>query len=439
MKWKVFYFFSILFILGCLKAKRSPYDVSTPSGAAISQAMTLLRLKPSELPPSQLSPPVFTPGFGLITQLTNISISTSPPDASIYYTLDGTTPTINSNLYTTPLENVWALSGKKILAFSTKSGYLDSPLVSGVYSYPPLKTGQTSCWDGFGSPIPCSGTMHDGDLQIGVAKGYTDNGDGTVTDHATGLVWQKCSAGLSGLNCSLGIAMQANRTNAINYCSSLNLAGKTWRLPNIEELQTLVDYGTTSGAINATYFPGTLPNPNHYWTSTEGPGSNMWFINFTKGEFLTGIATLQKYIRCVSGPSKEPKFNFTDNGDGTVKDNTTGLVWQKCSKGLIGVDCSSGTADPDSWTNAINYCSSLNLAGKTWRLPNINELNSLADRTKSSFIDTTFFPSNQSNYWSSTTDTGDSSNGWYVDFGNGEVGSDDKSYSGYYVRCVAGP
>ena len=67
MKWKVFSFFSILFILGCLKAKRSPYDVSTPSGAAISQAMTLLRLKPSEPPPSHLSPPVFTPGFGLIT------------------------------------------------------------------------------------------------------------------------------------------------------------------------------------------------------------------------------------------------------------------------------------------------------------------------------------------------------------------------------------
>jgi len=429
MKSKVFYFFSILFILGCLKANRSPYDVSTPSGAAISQAMTLLRLKPSELPPSQLSPPVFTPGFGLITQLTNISISTSPPDASIYYTLDGTTPTINSNLYTTPLENVWALSGKKILAFSTKSGYLDSPLVSGVYSYPPLKTGQINNYFTPGS---------DGDLQIGVAKGYTDNGDETVTDHATGLVWQKCSAGLSGLNCSSGTAMKAERTNAINYCSSLNLAGKTWRLPNIEELQTLVDYGTTSGAINATYFPGTLPNPSHYWTSTEGPGSNMWFINFFKGEFLSGIATLLKYIRCVSGPSKEPNSNFTDNGDGTVKDNTTGLVWQKCSKGLIGVDCSSGTTYTDSWTDAINYCSSLNLAGKTWRLPNINELNSLADRTKPFYIDNTFFPSSQSDYWSSTTYTGLSSNGWYVDFGNGEVAPDDKN-SGHYVRCVAGP
>jgi hypothetical protein len=279
--------------------------------------------------------------------------------------------------------------------------------------------------------------MHDGDLQIGVAKGYTDNGDGTVTDHATGLVWQRCSAGLSGPNCSLGTAMQANRTNAINYCSSLNLAGKTWRLPNIEELQTLVDYGTISGAINATYFPGTLPN--YYWTSTIDPGSNIiWYINFANGKFLYGSYSLPNHIRCVSGPSKEPNSNFTDNGDGTVKDNTTGLVWQKCSKGLIGADCSLGTADTDSWTNAINYCSSLNLAGKTWRLPNINELNSLADRTKSSFIDTTFFPSNQSHYWSSTTDSGLNTHGWHVDFDTGEVSDTDKNYFNY-VRCVAGP
>ena len=163
-----------------------------------------------------------------------------------------------------------------------------------------MKTGQTSCWDGVGSPIPCPGTKHDGDLQIGVAKGYTDNGDGTVTDHATGLVWQKCSAGLSGLNCSLGTAMQANRTNAINYCSSLNLAGKTWRLPNINELNSLADR-TKSSFIDTTFFPS---NQSNYWSSTTytGLSSNGWYVDFDTGEVSDTDKSYLNYVRCVAGP-----------------------------------------------------------------------------------------------------------------------------------------
>jgi len=101
---------------------------------------------------------------------------------------------------------------------------LDSGILSGVFSYPPLKTGQTNNYSTTGS---------DGDLQKGVARSYTDNGDGTVTDKATGLVWQKCSRGQNNH------ATATNWTDAGSYCSSLSLASRTWRLPSRQELETL--------------------------------------------------------------------------------------------------------------------------------------------------------------------------------------------------------
>jgi hypothetical protein len=54
-------------------------------------------------------------------------------------------------------------------------------------------TGQTTCWDSAGAVIPCAGTGNDGDIQAGATLSYTDNGDGTITDNNTGLMWAKKS------------------------------------------------------------------------------------------------------------------------------------------------------------------------------------------------------------------------------------------------------
>jgi hypothetical protein len=134
---------------------------------------------------------------------------------------------------------------------------------------------------------------------------------------------------------------------------------------------------------------------------------------------------------------------FTDNSDGTIKDNATSLVWQKCSQGLSGTSCSSGTATTASWASAVSYCNSLSLASKTWRLPNVNELKSIIDYTKSTSpsIDTTAFPSTVASvYWSSTTTAGGGSLAWIVYFSSSgnSVNSDNKPNT-YYVRCVSGP
>src|SRR6185312_11729216 len=86
---------------------------------------------------------------------------------------------------------------------------------------------------------------------------YTDNGDGTVTDNVTKLVWQKA------VTSSQAFAW----CDAINYCATLTLAGRTWRLPTRIELLSLVDFTRGNPAIDTTAFPG-LPGGKYHWTSS---------------------------------------------------------------------------------------------------------------------------------------------------------------------------
>ncbi|MEA3315966.1 MAG: DUF1566 domain-containing protein, partial [Campylobacterota bacterium] len=120
--------------------------------------------------------------------------------------------------------------------------------------------------------------------------------------------------------------------------------------------------------------------------------------------------------------------SYSKNTTNTVKDNLTGLIWQK-----------TPNYKKYNWEKAKNYCRSLSLDGyNNWRLPNFNELFYLADRTKyNPAIDTNYFNVKTDNwYWTSTSYKNSSSRAWVVGFslGNNRIKSDDRYDR--YVRCV---
>jgi hypothetical protein len=119
------------------------------------------------------------------------------------------------------------------------------------------------------------------------------NEDGTVTDTATGLMWQQDEAG----------AMTWEE--ALTYCEDLELAGyKDWRLPNVNELQSIVDYDAYEPSIDKTYFPEAMPQG--YWSSTthereDGLDTYTWNVSFLNGDLVTSTSykSNSAYVRAV--------------------------------------------------------------------------------------------------------------------------------------------
>jgi len=119
--------------------------------------------------------------------------------------------------------------------------------------------------------------------------------------------------------------------------------------------------------------------------------------------------------------------DFIKNGD-IVTDTVTNLQWQ---------DNADAKNITKSWLGAINYCENLTLAGHSdWRLPNINELKSINDRSKRNpSVVNGFTNISSSYYWSSTTNEDGGFDAWIVNFYFGFVGNGYKD-NNYYVRCV---
>ncbi|MDH4199538.1 MAG: DUF1566 domain-containing protein [Spirochaetia bacterium] len=128
---------------------------------------------------------------------------------------------------------------------------------------------------------------------------FVDNNNGTIADNFKRLQWQKCSAGLTGANCDEGTPEWINWTGATNYCQNLKLAGRKWRLPAMEELQSLVRNENVP-ALDKKVFPNSLPK--NYWTSTfYGSGSTTaWYVAFYEGNAGAGSISSIGYFRCVA-------------------------------------------------------------------------------------------------------------------------------------------
>ena len=137
-------------------------------------------------------------------------------------------------------------------------------------------------------------------------------------------------------------------------------------------------------------------------------------------------------------PATAPDSRFTDNGNGTVTDAATGLMWKQCAEGQSGVGCTSGSAVAFTWQQALVAAGAADFAGHTdWRLPNRNELESLVERRcYDPAINAGYFANTPSSwFWSSSPYAYYANDAWVVNFYGSAVGNDFKS-SAYPVRLV---
>ena len=169
------------------------------------------------------------------------------------------------------------------------------------------KTGQTQCWDAGGGLSPCAGTGQDGQYQAGIEPAvsaifgtayntpawtgvrFTDNGDGTVTDNLTALIWLK-NANCYGTRTWAAALSDANAL-AGSTCglSDGSVAGQ-WRLPNVNELHSLIDLTHLLPALPAGH-PFTGVQSDYYWSSTTyaGTTSTAWCVTGYNGNVLSSV------------------------------------------------------------------------------------------------------------------------------------------------------
>ena len=131
----------------------------------------------------------------------------------------------------------------------------------------------------------------------------------------------------------------------------------------------------------------------------------------------------------------QARYSFSDDGT-EVTDSKTGLVWQRCSAGQswsAGTTTCTGTAATYTHEAALSFAKTQT----GWRLPNVKELSSITDKTRSNpAIDITAFPATPSNgFWTSTPYAGDASLAWVVDFSDGGVNGGSRGSSSR-VRLV---
>jgi hypothetical protein len=262
--------------------------------------------------------------------------------------------------------------------------------------YPVIDTKQDSCYDTLQviAPPGPGQPFHGQDAQFnGKQPSYQDNGDSTVSDLVTGLEWVQARGSMTTID------------SAIAGAAACRVGGHSdWRMPTIKELYSLIDfrgYCQTSASnsrpfIDTTFFEfrygdttiGRLIDCQD-WSGTRYAGLTMvvcttyFGVNFADGRIkgygtalpLPPFTPKRNYVRYVRGNAGYGINDFLDNGDSTITDRTTGLMWTKLDS-RAGLNWQQALA----WVelkNAANYC-----GHNDWRLPNAKELQSIVDYTR---------------------------------------------------------
>ena len=277
----------------------------------------------------------------------------------------------------------------------------------GRLSYEIVDTAQVRCYDNNAEmeyPTPNANFFGQDAQYIGNEPAYKDNGDGTVTDLNTGLMWQS----------DPGEKMTFKQ--AVAGAPKCREAGYTdWRLPTIKELYSLILFSGTDPDpmsrdssrqkpfIDTRYFKfrygdaarGERIIDSQFATCTEYVSTTMrgdqtvFGVNFAdgriKGYGMRSPRTATDktfYVLYVRGNASYGKNDFKDNGNGTVTDRATGLMWMKVDSGVL----KAGRKKDGklNWQEALAWAESLEYAGYSdWRLPNVKELQSIVDYTRS--------------------------------------------------------
>lgn len=322
-------------------------------------------------------------------------------------------------------------------------------------------TMQTSTYDNEGNIIdpPEPGELYYGqDAQYeGIIPSYTDNGDGTVTDNNTGLMWQQTPP-----------SEKMTYDEAVEYVENLELGGYTdWRLPTIKESFSIAmlegklnpeDTSLAIAYIDTDYFDffydEAKPYTGSYWTSTvcKMPANNdyeemekNYGFNWADGHLksygdgynIDGSSTgfsIPAGVRAVRGEENVYGVNdFVDNNDGTITDKATGLMWSKQDSGAVNDD---GTLRDEmdenfgygrTWVDTLKWVEKMNeieyLGYSDWRLPNVKELQSIVqyEKTELPATDPNFFSLSRPDcfVWTSTTCGDFPEMADYIAFGRG--------------------
>ncbi|MBU7016522.1 MAG: DUF1566 domain-containing protein [Theionarchaea archaeon] len=318
-------------------------------------------------------------------------------------------------------------------------------------NYPVVDTDQSTCYDNnreISCPVYDRSFFGQDAQQGGVQPSYIDNGDGTITDLNTGLMWQKTPGD------------KVTYTEAVENAKSFHLGGyDDWRLPSIKELYSLILFSGTDPSgersdvsavpfIDTNYFhfeygdtsAGERLIDAQYWSRTKYVSLTMnrmitaFGVNFAdgriKGYGLTGPngELMKQFVRYVRGNPDYGVNDFVDNKDKTITDLATGLMWMKTDSG-VGMN----------WHNALAWVQEKNeenyLGYNDWRLPNAKELQSIVDysrspsTTNSAAVDPIFSVTsiideggkpNYPFFWTSTTHISSNGSGFfavYVAFG----------------------